>query len=81
MSLFPERYVRSPQQRRAHPVWIWEGYGHQLTRILAAGGYSIHDVVNDARVREAVRAQWRLAHVCEEDQAIRETIAYLEAQG
>ena len=81
MSPFSERYVRSPQQRRAYPVWIWEGYGHKLGRILAAGGFSIHDVVNDARVRAAVREQWRLARFYEEDRAIQSTIAYLEAQG
>jgi hypothetical protein len=81
MDLFPERYVRTPQQRRAYPVWIWEGYRHELVRILAAGGLSIHDVINDARVRAAVREQWRLLRSYEEDQDVRATIAYLEAQG
>jgi hypothetical protein len=81
MFLFPERYVRTPQQRRAHPAWIWEGYGHRLGRILAAGGFSIHDVVNDARVRTAVREQWRLLRFYEEEQAIEATLAYLERQG
>jgi hypothetical protein len=81
MSLFSGRYVRSLQQRRTYPVWIWEGYGHKIGRILAAGGFSIHDVVNDARVRTAVREQWRLARFYEEDRVIQSTIAYLEAQG
>ena len=79
-SLFPRRYEPAPARTRPRAVWIWERRRWSLRCVLDAAGVTIHDVVNDARVREAVRLQWQLAKRCEEDRAIRDTIAYLEAQ-
>jgi hypothetical protein len=56
----------------------WEHRSGRLHSILEGGRFTIHDVVNDARVREAVREQWRLGKVMDEDRAIESYIAYLE---
>lgn len=51
---------------------------YRLRRILEAGRWSVHDLVNSPRVRGAVSEQWRLAGRLEEDRAVEGYIAYLE---
>lgn len=56
----------------------WEQRGLRLRRLLEGGGWTIHDVVNRPGVRAAVREQWRLASLLEEDRAVDDYIGYLE---
>jgi hypothetical protein len=50
----------------------------RLRRILEAGRWTVHDVVNSPRVRGAVSEQWRLSARMEEERAVEGYIAYLE---
>ena len=56
----------------------WEHRAWRLRAILEAGRFTIHDVVNHPRIRGAVREQWRLGKILEEDLAVEGYIAYLE---
>ena len=56
----------------------WERRTWRLRVILEAGRFTLHDVVNDARIRDAVREQWRLGKILDEDLAVAKYIAYLE---
>jgi hypothetical protein len=56
----------------------WESRSWRLRAILEAGRFTLHDVVNDARIRDAVREQWRLGKILDEDLAIERYVAYLE---
>lgn len=56
----------------------WERRGRRLQAILEGGGFTIHDVVNDDRIRGAVREQWRLGRILDEDFAVARYIHYLE---
>jgi hypothetical protein len=50
----------------------------RLRAILEGGRFSIHDIVNDAGIRGAVREQWRLGAILDEDVAVEAYIAHLE---
>jgi len=50
----------------------------RLRRILEAGRWSVHDLINSPRVRGAVSEQWRLTARMEEDHAVEGYINYLE---
>jgi hypothetical protein len=50
----------------------------RLRRILEAGRWSVHDVINSSRVRGAVTQQWQVSARMEEDRAVEGYIAYLE---
>ena len=56
---------------RARSCW-------QLQRILQAGGWTIHDVVNRKEIRWAVMGQWQLTRAIEQDREIEAYISYLE---
>jgi hypothetical protein len=56
----------------------WEHRTWRLRAILEGGRFTLHDVVNDGRIREAVREQWRLGKILDEDLAVANYIAYLE---
>jgi hypothetical protein len=57
---------------------FWEDRSRRLRAILEVARFNIHDVVNDARIRDAVREQWRLGRILDEDRAVEGYIAYLE---
>jgi hypothetical protein len=63
---------------RDEPAAYWENRSWRLRAILEAGRFTLHDVVNDARIRGAVREQWRLGKILDEDLAIERYIGYLE---
>ncbi len=63
---------------RDEPAAYWEDRSWRLRTILEGGRFTIHDVVNDGRIRGAVREQWRLGRILDEDRAIQAYIAYLE---
>jgi hypothetical protein len=63
---------------RDEPAAYWENRSWRLRVILEGGRFTIHDVVNDARIRGAVQEQWRLGKILDEDLAIDGYIAYLE---
>lgn len=63
---------------RDEPAAYWENRSWRLRAILEAGRFTLHDVVNDTRIRGAVREQWRLGKILDEDRAIEAYIAYLE---
>jgi hypothetical protein len=72
-------------RRRAHegrvrdlPAAYWENRSWRFRAILEAGRFTIHDVVNDRRIRGAVREQWRLGKMRDEDREVEAYIAYLE---
>jgi len=80
--MFPSVFGRL---RRAHVGRVreeaaayWDNRSWRLRAILEAGRFTLHDVVNDARIRHAVREQWRLGKILDEDRAIEGYIAYLE---
>jgi hypothetical protein len=56
----------------------WEDRSWRLRAILEAGRFTIHDVVNHSRIRDAVREQWRLGRILDEGRAVEGYIAYLE---
>jgi hypothetical protein len=63
---------------REETAAYWEHRSGRLRCILEGGRFTIHDVVNDARVREAVREQWRLGKIMDEHRAVENYIRYLE---
>jgi hypothetical protein len=63
---------------RDEPAAYRENRSWRLRVILEGGRFTIHDVVNDSRIRGAVREQWRLGRILDEDLAIDGYIAYLE---
>lgn len=67
-----------PSRVREHPGSYWERRNWQLRRILQAGHWTIHDVLNRQEVRAAVTAQWRLARRMDEDRQVDAYIDYLE---
>jgi hypothetical protein len=80
--IFPSvRGSRRPahvERVRDEPAAFWENRSWRFRAILEAGRFTLHDVVNDARIRGAVREQWRLGKILDEDLAVEGYIAYLE---
>lgn len=67
-----------PRPQRDLPVWILERRAWELRRILEAGRWTIHDVVNRPEIRQAVSEQWRLIRRFELDRDVEATLQYLE---
>ena len=80
--MFPSVFGRLRQAHvgRVHEeaAAYWDNRSWRLRAILEAGRFTLHDVVNDARIRNAVREQWRLGKILDEHHAIEGYIAYLE---
>ena len=77
-SVFGARRLAHVARARDETTAYWEHRAWRLRAILEAGRFTLHDVVNDARIRDAVREQWRLGKILDEDLAIERYIAYLE---
>ncbi len=77
-SVFEGRRPAQVARARDEATAYWERRSWRLRAILEAGRFTIHDVVNQARIRDAVREQWRLGRILEEDRAVEAYIAYLE---
>lgn len=58
--------------------WYWQRHFHTLRRILASGGWSVHDVINRPDIRGAVTEQWRLALMMQRERDVQSYIQYLE---
>jgi len=63
---------------RAPFAWYWEQRYHALQRILASGGWSVHDIINRPEIRRAVSEQWQLTATMEQDRNVGAYIRYLE---
>jgi hypothetical protein len=77
-NVFGRRGLAHQGRVRDEPAAYWENRSWRFRAILEAGRFTIHDVVNHARVRGAVREQWRLGKLQDEDRAVEAYIAYLE---
>lgn len=73
IDLYPQ-----PRRERDSPAWILERRAWELRRILEAGRWTIHDIVNRRDVRQAVSEQWRLLRLIELDRDVEATLGYLE---
>jgi hypothetical protein len=77
-SLFAPKRLAHEAPARDEATSFWEERGYRLRRILEGGGWSIHDVVNGTGVSGAVREQWRLSSLMEQERAVEGYIAFLE---
>lgn len=77
-NVFGRRGLAHEGRVRDTPSAYWEDRSWRLRAILEAGRFTIHDIVNDGRVRGAVREQWRLGRRMDEDRAVEAYIAHLE---
>jgi hypothetical protein len=77
-SLFRPPHVAHSSVARDGVSSYWVRRGLSLHVILEAGRFTIHDVVNDPRIRGAVAEQWRLGRIMDEDFAVARYVAYLE---
>jgi hypothetical protein len=77
-AVFEGRRPAHVERVRDEPAAYWEDRAWRLRVILEAGRFTIHDIVNHARIRGAVREQSRLGRILDEDLAIDGYIAYLE---
>ncbi len=77
-SVFEGRRPAHVARVRDEATAYWERRSWRLRAILEAGRFTMHDVVNHARIREAVREQWRLGRILDENRAVESYIAYLE---
>lgn len=78
MFVFEGRRAAHVGRVRDEAAAYWENRSWRLRVILEAGRFTLHDVVNDVRIREAVREQWRLGRILDEDLDVESYIAYLE---
>ncbi len=78
MSIVGRRRQAHIERIRDEAGAIWEDRSWRLRVILEAGRFTLHDVLNDGRIREMVREQWRLGKILDEDLAVEGYIAYLE---
>ena len=58
--------------------WYWERRSSTLRRILASGGWSVHDIINRPHIRSAVNEQWRLVLTMRRDRDMNAYFRYLE---
>jgi hypothetical protein len=77
-NVFGRRGLAHEGRVRDTPSAYRENRSWRFRAILDGGRFTIHDVVNDTRIRGAVREQWRLGKVLDEDREIEAYIAYLE---
>lgn len=77
-SLFVFRRLAHESPARSEASAFFEEGTYRLHRILEGGGWSIHDVVNQSRIRGAVAEQWRLQGLMEQERAVESYIAFLE---
>lgn len=77
-ALFRSRRLAHDEPVRNAASAYQEERRFRLRRILDAGRWTVHDLVNSPRVRGAVSEQWRLAARMEEERAVEGYIAYLE---
>jgi hypothetical protein len=77
-NVFGRRGLAHEGRVRDTPSAYREDRSWRLRTILEAGRFTIHDVVNDRGIRGAVREQWRLGKIRDEDRAVEAYIAYLE---
>jgi hypothetical protein len=77
-NVFGRRGLAHEGRVRDTPSAYREDRSWRLRAILEGGRFTIHDVVNDGRIRVAVREQWRLGKRMDEDRAVEAYIAYLE---
>jgi hypothetical protein len=77
-SLFGARWPGHAGRVHEEAAAYWDRRSWRLRCILEGGRFTIHDIVNDARIREAVREQWRLGKIMDEDRAVESYIRYLE---
>lgn len=69
----PERVTETPALYR-------ESSSGRLRRLLEGGRWTVHDLINRAEIRAAVREQFRLAAWMEQDRQVEDYLRFLERE-